>query len=143
MSGPQVTIRLNKDGFKLLRAETKPKVLRLLDKIAFEIAASAIRKVRVDTGATKASIYVEGASGNNKKNWATTQARSKAIAEASGKRQDIWYTPPPTVDDEFTRIIGASTWYAIIVELVHGAFLVPAAYAARKKAQDAFSNLFD
>ena len=136
------TVKLDKRGLRLIRKETAPRAQKLLDKSAFDIAAHAIRKVRVDTGATKASIYVAGASGATGFLYSVRQALAAALAKASGRRGGMWFHEEVQPKDKWERVIGASTWYAIFVENRHEPFLRPAAIAVGMQLKRQWRELF-
>ena len=139
----QIVVKLDKTKLQMLTKRTKEEYPKFLDKFAFDIAGWAKRYVPVDTGATKASIYVEGA--NKPRStylYDLAQALSTTLAIMSGRRHGFFSTDVVGSDNEDTRIIGASTWYATIVERTNKAFLRKALDKVRPGVEKAWREMF-
>jgi hypothetical protein len=135
-------VKFTRGPLTRLTERTAKRAKLLMDKAAFDVAANAVRKVRVDTGATKASIYVEGVKGSNSRTYDVTRAKSAQIAAASGRRPNMWYTEMVSANGEWERIVGASTWYAEFVEYIHEHFLIPALLETFAKTKIIWGELF-
>lgn len=118
----ELTIVVDTTGLENLAAEVHDRAHDLLDKVAFDIEATARSLAPVDTGALKASIYTSGATGRD------NYSSGKSAAQAAGRKgnKSIEFKPEVRSGDKYTRIIAASVNYAIFPELRGQAYMVPA-----------------
>ena len=139
----KIQVKLEKKKWQMLTPQVQKKGQLLMDKHSFDVAAFAIQSVPVDTAATKASIYVSGASKGARFIYAAARSLSAKLAAASGRRIGIWWFDEVRPKDEWERIIGASTWYAWIVEYTNKSFLRAALMSVHGKVVKDWKDLFD
>ena len=97
-------VKLDTRRLDQLRAEIEPRAMALLDLAAFNIQAGAMLGARVDTGAMRASIYVEGASGGK----GYDQALSAANSAAAARGRKVYGAPRVQARGKFERVIGVA-----------------------------------
>lgn len=120
----------------MLLKELGPRADKILDKSAFDIEMTAKGLALVDTGAMRASIYVEGSEGMG--GYGAASSDAKAAAKIPGRNSGRTYpnlsTSPLPSPGYLQRIIGPSVAYAYFVEFgSHGKpFMAPAAEAHRE-----------
>lgn len=139
-----VVVELDYSGLAFIRARASKRAHKLLDEAAYKIQTGIRKRVRVDTGATRASVYV---SGNHSKSprfrdYQRSKVESKRLAEKSGRRKGIWWHQKKEAEGPYWRIIAPSTWYSIIIEYVHQAYVVPSVEAVRPWFLNSWSELF-
>lgn len=131
----EVVITVELGALKQLRAELQEKAHAILDKAAFDIEASAKGNAPVDTGALRSSIYVSGTHGGGS-DYSANQA------EASSRNSAVQLHGEQAPSTPYERIIGVGVVYALIVEVVHRAFLRPAVERHRLAFTNAWKGLF-
>lgn len=129
-----VVITVDLGPLQDLRANLQERAHALLDKVAFDIEASAKGNAPVDTGALRSSIYVSGTSGGGSN-------YSAARADAASRNEDVQFHPEEKPETPFVRIIGVSVIYALIVEVTNRAYLRPAVERHRAAFLNAWKGL--